>query len=49
MRAACLPPSLLEECGAGDSLSFLLNVINDIVALNKNQLFVGKPDRVSLT
>lgn len=47
MRAACLPPSPLEECGAGDSLSFLLNVINDIVALNKNQLFVGKPDRVS--
>lgn len=36
-----------EKGGGGDSLSFLLNVINYFVALNKNQLFEGKPDRVS--
>jgi hypothetical protein len=35
-----------KGCGE-DSLSFLLNVINYFVALNKNQLFVGEPDRVS--
>lgn len=36
-----------EKGGGGDSLSFFLNVINYFVALNKNQLLEGKPDRVS--
>lgn len=36
-----------EKGGGGDVLSFLLNVINYLVALNKNQLLEGKPDRVS--
>lgn len=39
--------STLEKYGAGESLSFVLSAINYSVALNKNQLFVGKPDRVS--
>ena len=39
--------NILEKCYAGESLSFLPNVINYSVALNKNLLFVGKPDRVS--
>lgn len=37
----------LEKYGAGEGHSFLLSVINYSVALNKNQLFMGKPDRVS--
>lgn len=36
-----------EKGGRRESLSFLLNVINYFVPLNKNQLFEGKPDRVS--
>lgn len=36
-----------EGCCAGESLGFLLNVINYSVALNKSRLFAGKPDRVS--
>lgn len=37
----------IEKGGGGDSLSFLLNLINYSAALNKNQLLEGKPDRVS--
>ena len=37
----------IEKGGGGDSLSFLLRVINYPAALNKNQRLEGKPDRVS--